>query len=158
MTGHRETALPTSRAAATGDGAAGAKWNGAAADGLAVSGWGARPHPGVCLALLLTSAALLDLEISLTRFFSFTIWYHFAYLTISVALLGFGSTGAIVAAFPGFLARRGERFLVAALVLAAVVTIAGISFLAQFPIEVENLVHKPLKFSPSLFVYYVVVV
>ena len=37
------------------------------------------------------------------------------------------------------------------------VTIAGISFLAQFPIEVENLVHKPLKFSASLFVYYVVV-
>ncbi len=124
---------------------------------LLVAGWRDKPHRGVYLALLLTSTALLNLEISFTRFFSFTIWYHFAYLTISVALLGFGSTGALVAAFPQFVARRGERFLVTALVLAAMFTIGGLCFLAQFPIEVENLVHKPLKFSASLLVYYFVV-
>jgi hypothetical protein len=29
-------------------------------------------------------------EVLLTLIFSFTIWYHLAYLTISTALLGFG--------------------------------------------------------------------
>jgi len=125
--------------------------------GIDVAGWGRRPDWGVYAALLLTSAALLTLEIALTRFFSFTIWYHFAYLTISVALLGFGATGSIVSAFPAFLARHGQRFLVATLLAAAAVTIAGLSFLAQFPIEVENLWRKPLQFSTSLLAYYAIV-
>ncbi len=124
---------------------------------LLVKGWGATPHRGVAPAVLLTSAALLALEVSLTRFFSFTVWYHFAYLTISMALLGFGSSGAIVAAFPEILARRGERFLVATLTLAAILTITGLVFLAQLPIEIDNAVRKPLHFSLSMLVYYVVV-
>ncbi|MFN2376339.1 MAG: hypothetical protein ABR538_07360, partial [Candidatus Binatia bacterium] len=125
--------------------------------GLSVAGWGDRPGWAVYAALFLVSAALLTLEISLTRFFSHTIWYHFAYLTISVALLGFGSTGAIVSAFPGFLARRGQGFLVAMLVAAAAVTVAGIAFLAQFPLQIENLSKNPLRLSFGLLVYYVVV-
>ncbi len=125
--------------------------------GLAVKGWGTRPHRGIAPTVLLTSAALLTLEISLTRFFSFTVWYHFAYLTISMALLGFGSSGAIVAAFPAILARSGQRFLVRTLSIAACLTIAGLVFLAQFPIEIENAVRKPLHFSLSMLIYYVVV-
>lgn len=39
---------------------------------LAVGGWGERPSPAVQAALVMVSAALLLLEISLTRFFSFT--------------------------------------------------------------------------------------
>jgi len=127
------------------------------ADGIVVQGWGSRPNWGVYAALLLTSTALITLEISLTRFFSHTIWYHFAYLTISVALLGFGAAGSIVAAFPALLVRRGQRFLVASLVLAALVTVAGLAFLAQFPIQVEKLTSDPLHFSMTLLVYYVIV-
>jgi len=124
---------------------------------LTVAGWPAVPGAAVSVCLLLTSTALLTLEVSLTRFFSHTIWYHFAYLTISVALLGFGSTGSIVAAFPQLLVRHGNRLLVAALVVAAVLTVAGLSFLAQFPIEVLNLTDKPLQFSTSLLAYYAIV-
>src|SRR6187397_2708932 len=93
--------------------------NGNRTPGLEVLGWGSTPNWGVHAALLLTSAALLALEVSLTRFFSHTIWYHFAYLTISMALLGFGATGSIVSAVPGLIARRGVRFLVATLLAAA---------------------------------------
>lgn len=125
--------------------------------GMAVAGWPVRPGAAIHIALFLASAALLTLEVSLTRFFSHTIWYHFAYLTISVALLGFGSTGSIVAAFPGVVARRGNSFLVATLALASGMTIAGLSFLAQFPIEIQNLMNRPLKFSVSLLAYYAIV-
>ncbi|HEY2775479.1 MAG TPA: hypothetical protein VGK20_15670 [Candidatus Binatia bacterium] len=127
------------------------------ASGLEVAGWGPEPHAGVQVSLLLTSAALLILEISLTRFFSYTIWYHLAYLTISMALLGFGSSGAILAAFPNLLARHGQRLLVGALLAASVFIVAGISFLAQFPIETQNLFLKPWQFSFSLFCYYGIV-
>ena len=41
--------------------------------------------------MLLASSGVLMLEILLTRVFSFTVWYHLAYLTISTALLGYGS-------------------------------------------------------------------
>jgi hypothetical protein len=126
-------------------------------EGIIVDGWGPRPRWGVYAALLLTSAALLTLEISLTRFFSFTIWYHFAYLTISVALLGFGSSGAIIAAFPDLLVRRGQNFLVGTLVVAAALTIGGLAFLAQYPLEIHNLMSRPLRFSLSLLVYYGIV-
>jgi hypothetical protein len=45
------------------------------------------------LALALLSAAALAFEITLTRLFSVTQWYHFAFLAVSVALLGYGASG-----------------------------------------------------------------
>jgi len=37
--------------------------------------------------------ATLLFELSLIRVLSFTIWYHFGYVVISTALLGFGASG-----------------------------------------------------------------
>jgi hypothetical protein len=45
---------------------------------IAVGNWGGAPHQGLYATVLLVSTALLMLEVSLTRLFSFTIWYHFA--------------------------------------------------------------------------------
>src|SRR5439155_2150984 len=44
----------------------------------------------VYVGVFLLSCAALLLEVALTRLFSFTLWYHFAYMTIGVALLGYG--------------------------------------------------------------------
>ncbi len=44
--------------------------------------------------IFLLSLSLLMLEITLTRVFSVTMWYHFAFLSISLALLG-GAIGGI---------------------------------------------------------------
>ena len=46
------------------------------------------------------SLAVLVLQIALNRIFSFTTWYHFAYVSVSLALLGFGASGSFLAAFP----------------------------------------------------------
>ena len=48
------------------------------------------------------SAATLGYEILLTRLFSIVQWHHFAFLAISVALLGFGASGT-------FLVLLGDR-------------------------------------------------
>ena len=46
-------------------------------------------HLGV---FLITLSGLL-FEIGLTRIYSATIWYHFAFVAVSVALLGWGLGG-----------------------------------------------------------------
>jgi hypothetical protein len=48
-------------------------------------------------ALLLISAATLAYELALMRAFSLTLWHHFAYMVISIALLGFGASGTFLA-------------------------------------------------------------
>lgn len=47
-----------------------------------------------------TSAAGLAFEIALTRVFAITQFYHFAFLSVSLALLGFGASGSALFAFP----------------------------------------------------------
>ena len=52
------------------------------------------------LGLGLLSAAALAFEITLTRLFSVTQWYHFAFLAVSVALLGYGASGTALSFVP----------------------------------------------------------
>lgn len=49
-------------------------------------------------ALLLVSASVLSYQIILVRSFSIGQWQHFAYMVISIALLGFGASGTLLAA------------------------------------------------------------
>jgi len=51
-------------------------------------------------ALFWVSAAMLFFELTLTRLFSVTQWYHFAFMSVSVALLGFGASGTWLALRP----------------------------------------------------------
>ncbi len=47
--------------------------------------------------IFLLSLATLLLELSLTRVLSVALWYHFGFLVISTALLGFGTSGVVLA-------------------------------------------------------------
>ena len=71
------------------------------------------PHPpesfnklGIYSSLLLLSAATLAFEINLTRLFSVAQFYHFAFMIVSIALLGYGLSGTILAIIPVF--QRGK--------------------------------------------------
>mgnify|MGYP006177718287 CR=1 FL=1 len=46
------------------------------------------------------SAAALAYEVVLTRLFSIAHGYHFAFLAVSLALLGFGASGTLLAIAP----------------------------------------------------------
>jgi hypothetical protein len=52
--------------------------------------------------IFFVSAASLSLEISLTRYFSISQNYHFAFLVISIAFLGYGASGSFFALFKQF--------------------------------------------------------
>jgi spermidine synthase len=48
------------------------------------------------IGLALVSLCILVLELTLTRIFSVTMWYHFAFVAISVALFGISASGLVV--------------------------------------------------------------
>ncbi len=51
------------------------------------------------ISVFLISAALISYQILLIKMFSIQYWYHFAYLIISIALLGFGASGTFIFLF-----------------------------------------------------------
>lgn len=57
--------------------------------------------PGIPTLVFLSSMATLSFEVLLTRIFSITIWYHFAFMVISIAMLGFAASGIVLAIYPG---------------------------------------------------------
>jgi len=54
------------------------------------------------VALFLLAMGVLLLEVALTRVFSVMTWHHFAYLIISLALLGFGAASTFLTVSPRF--------------------------------------------------------
>jgi spermidine synthase len=48
------------------------------------------------ISITLISAALISYQVVLVKIFSIQYWYHFAYLIISLALLGFGASGTFI--------------------------------------------------------------
>jgi SAM-dependent methyltransferase len=55
--------------------------------------------------IFLTSAAALTLEISIVRLLSVAQGHHFAFLVVSMALLGYGASGSFLSFFPSLLKR-----------------------------------------------------
>jgi hypothetical protein len=113
-----------------------------------------RYHP-VFLGVFLVAMAVLSLEVILTRIFSFSIWYHFAYLTISMALLGFGSSGAILAAYPQILAKGRNRVLVVVSLVSCCAIIGALLIFSRYPLQPGTMFTAPIQFSWSLLGYYV---
>src|SRR5436190_21325657 len=50
--------------------------------------------------IFLLSLATLVLELALPRVLSVALWYHFGFLIISTALLGFGASGVVLTLWP----------------------------------------------------------
>jgi hypothetical protein len=75
------------------------------------------PNRAVLAGTALSSFAALLLELALTRLFSVVLFYHFAFLAISIALLGLGAGGVFAHLRKNRLARFETRRLVARLCL-----------------------------------------
>lgn len=57
-------------------------------------------YPKIFLVIFLCSFASLAYEITLIRIFSIALWYHFAFMIISIAMLGIGASGTLMSLFP----------------------------------------------------------
>lgn len=72
---------------------------------------------------------MIAYQIVLMQILSIMQWYHFAYMIISVALLGFGASGTVLALFRSFFIRREDVILPLLMALAGVcmATVVGLS-------------------------------
>jgi len=95
--------------------------------------------PGRLLAgIAAVSFSTLLLELAATRLFSVILFYHFAFVAISVALLGLGAGGVLAHLQRARLARHGTRALAARLcALNAVLTVAVLEVVLHQPISLE---------------------
>jgi len=75
--------------------------------------------PGLAnlLAIALMSLSAIAYEVLLMRLFAIIQWHHFAFMIISLALLGYGVSGVVLALNREWLMRRFERVFVANMML-----------------------------------------
>src|SRR5689334_18324915 len=89
-------------------------------------------------AVALVSFAGLLLELSLTRLFSVVLFYHFAFLAISVALLGLGAGGVFAYVLREYLARIStSRLGTLLMTVNAGVTAAALEVVLHVPVSLE---------------------
>ena len=58
-----------------------------------------KPNILTYIGLFLISTVVLALELVQMRVFSFMLWHHLAYVVITIALLGFGAAGSLLATY-----------------------------------------------------------
>jgi len=91
--------------------------------------------------VFLVSAALFTYEIILIKVFAIIYWHHFASLIVSLALLGFGASGALFMLFRGGLKGR----LASALYL--------FSLLIALAIWINTFLARLISFNPLMIVW-----
>jgi len=95
-------------------------------------------QPTLLAGLGLTSFAALLLELSLTRLFSVVLFYHFAFLAISIALLGLGAGGVFSYLLKHRLGRIETQRLATWLCMAnAVVILVVIEVVLHVPVALQ---------------------
>ncbi|HEX5865067.1 MAG TPA: SAM-dependent methyltransferase [Casimicrobiaceae bacterium] len=104
-------------------------------------------------AVALLSAAVLGYEILLMRLFSIILWHHFAYMMISVAMLGYGAAGTFVALAQRALLRRYEIVFVAAAVSFGITAVAGFLLAQRVEFNPLEMLWDPRQPLRLLFIY-----
>ena len=94
-------------------------------------------------AVSFVSAAALSYEVLLTRLLAIVQWHHFAYMVISLALLGYGASGSFLAAMrPKLAARPAGAFALNAMAF-AVAAVIGFEITQRLPFNAAALFWQP---------------
>src|SRR5215216_3382974 len=97
------------------------------------------------------SAALLMTELALTRIFSVTMYYHFAFLAISIALFGLSASGVFVFVTRRIFAVYGTRPLLAVgAVFHGVTTLVALGCLVRIRVGLN---YSPENLALMLAIY-----
>jgi hypothetical protein len=108
--------------------------------------------PAYYVGLALVSSAALLYEIALTRIFAIAQGYNFGFLVVSLALLGFGASGTVLALRPTW-ARQAHRSTLGPLALAFSISLVGGYLVANYlPFDPYRIGWEPVQFV-YLFIY-----
>ena len=94
-------------------------------------------------AVTIISAGILAYEILLTRLLSIIHWHHFAYMVISIALLGYGASGSFLALTQSFWRPRLAGAFAGFAVLFAVTSMACFGLAQRLPFNALELIWDP---------------
>jgi hypothetical protein len=107
------------------------------------------------LATLLVSAAAIGYEILLMRVLSIVQWHHFAYMIISLALLGYGASGTFIAVLRGRLEKNFETAFAASALLFSVAMVACFIVAQRVPFNALEIVWDRGQFLNLTVIYLV---
>src|SRR5262249_14396249 len=102
------------------------------------------------LAVFLITLSGLIFEVGLTRIYSATIWYHFAFIAISVALLGWGLGGLALHVFRGRIFPTMEKAALLALIYGCSI-VSCLWIIVEFRFRMELL---PLYFIAPIIPFF----
>ncbi len=106
-------------------------------------------------ATLLVSAAAIGYELVLMRLLSIVQWHHFAYMIISLALLGYGASGTFIAVFRQRLGRYFEAAFASAALLFSLSMTACFALAQRIPFNALEVVWEPLQLLNLSLIYLV---
>ena len=105
------------------------------------------------LATLLVSAAAIGYEILLMRMLSIVQWHHFAYMIISLALLGYGASGTAIALGKRWLQPRFELAFSTSALLFSVTMVASFGLGQRVPFNALEVIWNPRQFLNLAAIY-----
>ncbi len=117
---------------------------------------GLRPHWTALVAIGLLAGAIMLFELVLTRIFSFTIWHHFSFMVISVALMGFAVSGIVLQLYPALGVPAPQRAAHYA-VLFALTAVLAVALVTRIPFDPTHIAQEPGQVV-ALAVYYLTLV
>ncbi|MCC6866218.1 MAG: hypothetical protein IT280_08690 [Ignavibacteria bacterium] len=106
--------------------------------------------------LMFISLSALMLEFTLIRVLSVSLWYHFAFMIISIALLGIGISGVTIIISKRIAKAEINSFLTITSIIYAVSIIASFSAINKIPFEPFSLLLDSSQFI-YLPVYYILI-
>lgn len=107
--------------------------------------------------ILLVSLSTLMLEFTMIRVLSVSLWYHFAFMIISIALLGFGISGVTIAVSDKLNKANINNLLSLISILYSVSVIASFILINRIPFDPFSLFVQPIQFA-YLPLYYILIV
>ena len=85
------------------------------------------------LSVFILSASALAYEVLLIRLFSIVHWHHFAFMVISIALLGYGASGSFITVFRDRLLDNYDRVFIISILLFGLSSITCFIVIQQLP-------------------------
>jgi len=105
------------------------------------------------LSVFILSGAALAYEVLLIRLFSIIHWHHFAFMVISIALLGYGASGSLITVFRRRLLDHYDSVFISNILLFGVSSIACFIVVQQLPFNALEILWDHSQWQRLLLSY-----
>ncbi len=112
----------------------------------------------ILIAISVISGAVLAYEVLLIRLFAIVQWHHFAYMVISIALLGYGASGTFLALAQGWLKPRFAAAFSVNAILFGITALLGFALGERLPFNALEVLWDPRQLLYLLVLYTIFVV